>query len=186
MNVYDFDKTIYDGDCTVDFYFYCLKHHPYIATHIFRQSYGICLHTISKIDTTTMKEYFFSFLSDLKQPESCVDAFWDSHQHKIKDWYLNKKTAQDLIISASPLFLIAPICHRLGVAKPIASLIDIRSGKFNGVNCKGQEKVFQFYQRFPNGEIDQFYSDSLSDAPLAKIAREAYLVKGSELISWQT
>lgn len=184
MNVYDFDKTIYDGDCTVDFYLYCLKRHPCIATHIFHQAYGIFLHTISKIDTTTMKEYFFSFLSDLNQPESLVESFWDSHQHKIKEWYLNQKTAQDLIISASPLFLIAPICDRLGVAKPIASLVDIRSGKFKEANCKGQEKVLQFYQRFPNGEIDQFYSDSRSDTPLAKIACEAYLVKGSEIVSW--
>lgn len=25
MNVYDFDKTIYDGDSTIDFYLYCVK-----------------------------------------------------------------------------------------------------------------------------------------------------------------
>ena len=30
MNVFDFDKTIYDGDCTVDFYMYCLKKYPVI------------------------------------------------------------------------------------------------------------------------------------------------------------
>lgn len=25
FNVYDFDHTIYDGDCTVDFYLFCMK-----------------------------------------------------------------------------------------------------------------------------------------------------------------
>ena len=30
MNVYDFDGTLYDGDCMVDLYKYCLKRRPYI------------------------------------------------------------------------------------------------------------------------------------------------------------
>ena len=31
MNVYDFDKTIYDGDSSVDFYKFSLKRHPKLA-----------------------------------------------------------------------------------------------------------------------------------------------------------
>ena len=30
MNAYDFDKTIYDGDSTADFYIFCLKKHKSI------------------------------------------------------------------------------------------------------------------------------------------------------------
>ena len=30
MNVYDFDKTIYDGDSTADFYIFSLKRHKKI------------------------------------------------------------------------------------------------------------------------------------------------------------
>ena len=30
MNVYDFDKTIYKGDSTLDFYFFCLRKKPII------------------------------------------------------------------------------------------------------------------------------------------------------------
>ena len=30
MNVYDFDKTIYDGDSTVDFYLFSLRRHKKI------------------------------------------------------------------------------------------------------------------------------------------------------------
>lgn len=30
MNVYDFDKTIYAGDSTIDFYLFCLKRQPAI------------------------------------------------------------------------------------------------------------------------------------------------------------
>lgn len=32
MNVYDFDKTIYDGDSTADFYMFSLKRHKMILT----------------------------------------------------------------------------------------------------------------------------------------------------------
>lgn len=28
MNVYDFDGTIYPTDCSIDFFFWCMKSHP--------------------------------------------------------------------------------------------------------------------------------------------------------------
>ena len=33
-------------------------------------------------------------------------------------------------------------------------------------------------------DIDEFYSDSRSDAPLARMAKRAYLVKGETLLPW--
>ena len=32
MNAYDFDKTVYYGDSTADFYLFCLKRHKKIIT----------------------------------------------------------------------------------------------------------------------------------------------------------
>ena len=37
---------------------------------------------------------------------------------------------------------------------------------------------------YPNTQIDKFYSDSLSDTPLAELARAAFLVKGSQILPW--
>ena len=34
MNVYDFDGTIYDGDSTLDFWYFCLKKHPQILLYL--------------------------------------------------------------------------------------------------------------------------------------------------------
>ena len=28
MNIYDFDGTIFPGDCSIGFFFWCLKSHP--------------------------------------------------------------------------------------------------------------------------------------------------------------
>ena len=89
----------------------------------------------------------------------------------------------DVIISASPEFLLKPICIRLGISNLMASVVDKRTGMYLGINCHGEEKVRRFYKKF-NQEIDEFYSDSFSDAPLANIAKKAYLVDGDILIPW--
>ena len=37
MNVYDFDKTIYRGDSTKDFYFFLLRRHPVLIRYLPKQ-----------------------------------------------------------------------------------------------------------------------------------------------------
>ena len=184
MNVYDFDKTIYDGDSTVDFYLYCLRRHPQLLRYAFRQAYGIYLHALHRLDTTAMKERFFSFLLGLQDADSLVASFWKRRRGKIKPWYLRQKSETDVIVSASPAFLLEPICAILGVAGPVATQVDIHSGRIQGRNCKGEEKVRRFRERFPDAVIHRFYSDSRTDAPLAGLAKEAFLVDGDRLKPW--
>ena len=66
----------------------------------------------------------------------------------------------------------------------MASVVDKKTGRYSGINCWGQEKVRRFYERFENGKIDSFYSDSYSDAPLAKISKQAYIVKNDKITAW--
>ena len=66
----------------------------------------------------------------------------------------------------------------------MASNVDKFTGKYDGVNCHGKEKVRRFYEVFPDGVIDCFYSDSLSDSPLAEISKQAVMVKNHELLPW--
>ena len=80
--------------------------------------------------------------------------------------------------------MLEPICATLGIGYLMASKVDPHTGIYSGVNCHGKEKVRRFYERFPDGKIDEFYSDSYSDAPLAAIAEKAFLVKGTELKNW--
>ena len=49
---------------------------------------------------------------------------------------------------------------------------------------KGKEKVKRFYQVFKNGKIDNFYSDSKSDTPLAELADKAFIVKKNNITDW--
>lgn len=185
MNVYDFDKTIYINDCSVDFIKYLIKKKPYLLLSwgpkaLVASTKYFILKKGSKEDA---KEVLFSILKYFNNREELIKDFWDKHEDGIKEFYLKQKQDDDLIISASPLFLIEEICQRLNI-KCFASPLDLNSLKYKGKNCYGEEKVI-VYKNYTNENIDKFYSDSYSDDPLAKIAKEAYLVKGNKLISWQ-
>lgn len=183
MNVYDFDGTIYRGDSSVEFYFYCLRRCPSIIRFLPRQLFGVLAYKLRFISKTQGKTAFFSFLGGIRDTPLLVRRFWETHAAGIQQWYINQQTENDVIISASPEFLLAPICHRLNV-RFIASLVDPKTGVFQGENCYGNEKVLRFKALFPHEGIDTFYSDSSSDAPMAALARQSYKVKDGKVYEW--
>ena len=141
------------------------------------------------IDKTKLKETFYRFLKVFKSGEIdlYVKEFWDTiGLNNIYSWYYEKKKSDDVIISASPRWLLTyPICIKLGVRNLICSEMDKKNGDYYGLNCYGEEKVNRFYKEYPNGIIDEFYSDSYSDKPLAKIAKKSFLVKkGGIIVPW--
>ena len=94
-----------------------------------------------------------------------------------------KGGASDGEIIAAKEYL-EPIINELGIKYLMASNVDKYTGKYDGINCHGKEKVRRFYEVWPDGVIDDFYSDSLSDSPLAEISKKAYMVKGHDLFPW--
>ena len=188
MNAYDFDKTIYDGDSTADFYLFCLKRHKQIIFKCSPSLLGATLrfYAAKKGTKTQFKEVMYRFLRycDCKRD---VHDFWEKNRKKIKRFYLEQKRPDDVIISASPVFLLRPICSELGIGTLIASNVDPETGIYSGENCHGEEKVRRFREIFgENAVVDEFYSDSHSDEPMAKTARKAFLVKGESLTEWRT
>ena len=184
MNVFDFDKTIYDGDSTVDFWKFCLKKYPKTKKHLLHTGINGLKFVLGIMDKTSFKEDFYAFLGEVEAPEKTLEEFWDVHEVNIKQWYLDMQKDDDVIISASPEFLLAPICKRLGIKHMMASRVDIKTGKYNGENCHGEEKVRRFLELYPDAHIDEFYSDLYCDTPLAKLADKAFIVKGERLLPW--
>lgn len=182
MNAYDFDKTIFAGDSTAKFYVYCLVRHPSMLRRLPKLIWEAA--TLLKKDKQRFKQNLFAFLTDLPDPQAAVNAFWDKHLGGIKPFYLARKRSDDVIISASPEFLIVPAMERLGVRTVMASPVDIATGLYRGLNCHGEEKVRRLRERLPGAEIDEFYSDSRSDTPMAKISKRAFLVKGNKIRDW--
>lgn len=186
MNVYDFDKTIYDGDSTVDFYFYCIKRQPSLLKFLPKQAWAFTKYLFGFLTKTQFKEKFFEVFSGINNIDSYIKDFWKKNKHKIKKWYKSSHFDSDIVISASPEFLLEPICLELKIQKLMASVVDKETGKYTGENCYGEEKVKRFYNVFPKETIDTFYSDSLSDTPLKNIAKNAYIVQKEKLIEWDT
>lgn len=184
MNAYDFDKTIYKNDSTADFYIFCIKKNPVLFFSLFKTAAAAANYYIFKRGSKTkFKERMYSFLSKINA-EALAEKFWDENIKKIKKFYLLQQRPNDIIISASPEFLLKPVCERLNIKHLIASRVDPNSGKYSGINCSGNEKVRRFYERFPDEKVEKFYSDSHSDDPMAAIAEQSFMVCGNKVMSW--
>ena len=176
MNVYDFDLTIYPTDCAIDFCIWCMKRHPKLWFTYFPKLVKVMIQRkMGKIPEYLKHRKFLSYLTMINDFEEQVEKYWNKNEKRIAPWYLKQKKDDDLIISASPDCLIEPIANRLGV-KFMATEFDREFGVFTNNLMYAKEKAkYIFDKGFP--VIDNFYSDSLSDTPIALCAAKAYLVK---------
>ena len=184
MNVYDFDNTILRGDSTARFCAYCLHRYPAIWIDLPAQAVNALLFGLKLRKKQVFKQRLLSFLRRIDDVDAAVAGFWEQNFDRVKPFYREVHRPDDVVISASPEFLIAPACARLGIRAVMGSPVDKRTGAFFGPNCHGEEKVRRFRKIYPDAQIDVFYSDSHSDDPLARLARRAVLVRGERLLPW--
>ena len=183
MNTYDFDKTIYRRDSSVDFWLWSLRRHPRLLLPTLPKSAAAGLrYARGRIDAKTLKEQLFSYLPRI-DARAEAETFWHTHREGIFPWYLAQKRQDDIILSASPEFLLRPVAEALGV-RLIATPMDPGTGKIEGLNCHDAEKVRRFFEAYPDAHTEAFYSDSLSDAPMAELADRAFLIKRGERLPW--
>lgn len=184
MNAYDFDKTIYKNDSSTDFIIFCLFRHPASFCRIPSIFTGfVKFYIFKKGRKEDFKEKVFGILKYCELSEDVPD-FWEKNRKKIKGFYLKQKRDDDVIISASPRFLLEPICKELNIKHLICTEVKPDDGKFLSPNCWGEEKTVRFKEQFGDTEIQEFYSDSLSDTPMAKLSVTAFLVKGERILPW--
>lgn len=174
MDVYDFDGTLYRGDSTADFLKWCVRRYPKVASTLPRTGIAAlqCL-ALHSLDKTQFKRVLYRFLHYVPSVDHEVERFWEAQEDRIGG-PCNPQPG-DLVISASPEFLLRDVCARRGL-RLIASPVDPLTGEVRGPNCHGYEKVRRFHEEFPHVGVDRFYSDSRNDDPMAALAREAYLV----------
>ena len=185
MNVYDFDGTIFPTDCSIGFCFWCMKRHPKMFFTFFPKAIkSIILRKTGKMPEYQMQREFFGYLTLIDDFDEQIERYWDKNEKKIAPWYLAQKRPDDLIISASPDCIIGPIAKRLGV-NYIATEFNRKYGVFLNNLMYAQEKAqYMIDHGFPL--IENFYSDSLADTPLALCAEKAHLVKNkaSTVVDW--
>ena len=181
MNAYDFDKTIYPGDSAAHFWRWCAAKRP---AAILRASaaLGPALRAVGgDLSRGDLKQGLFAVLGGIDDPVREAERFWDEHIQRIFPWYLERKRADDLVISASPDFLIGEACRRLGIAH-IATGMDSATGRLTTPNCWGAEKVRRYKAAYGDAPIGEFYSDSLSDLPRMALSARGYLVKNGAVV----
>ena len=193
LSVYDFDKTIYNGETLNDFYrFYLIKKPWKIYTVIFQLWYFL-LYVLKIINLEKLKENFLRFLNGENTGElkKLIREFWEKKESKINLWVKdeilkNKKETEILVaISASPTFLIIDRLRLMGFDVVIGTDFLFESTKFHShitsKNCKNYEKVRRLNKWAEDNNIQydivNFYSDSIADKPLFDLAEHKYWIK---------
>ncbi len=185
MNVYDFDGTIFPKDCSIGFCIWCMNRHPKLwFTFAPKAIRNLIRRKRGKIPEYLMQRELFRYLTLIDDFDKQIERYWDKNEKKIAAWYLAQKKDDDLIISASPTCIIEPIAKRLGV-NYMATEYDREFGVFLNNLMYAKEKARYILDHgFPM--IENFYSDSLADTPLALCAEKAHLVtkKASVVTDW--
>ena len=170
IDVYDFDGTIYDGDSTVDFVFFCLRRHPNVIAglpHLVAAAVKI-----KSRGLTQFKSVLFGEMAKRFDLEREAALFWQSEKIKAKlgKWFETRP--RDLQYAAK----------LLGVKTLIGTRCDAKTGRLIGKNCKGEEKLRRIAEVVGAFEIRAMYTDDAkADGPLLACAEEGYIVTHGRL-----
>ena len=84
MNVYDFDKTIFPGDCSIGFCFWCMKRHPKMYFTFFPKALkNLILRKLGKMPEYLMQRRFFGYLTLVDDFDEQIERYWDKNEKKI-------------------------------------------------------------------------------------------------------
>ena len=184
---YDFDKTIYKGDSSTHFFFYMVFTRPYLLLFAPYFLVVFALYGMKLMGKKKFKECMFFFVPWYHNIEKIVDKFWSKNANKLVKWYVRQKnTEEDVFVSASLGFIIKPVLEMLNIKNYLATNYNVKTGKIYGENCYGEAKVDEFKRVYPKAKLEAFYSDSLSDLPMMRLADKAYLVKGEKVTEINT
>jgi hypothetical protein len=162
-----------------------MNRHPKLWFTFFPKAVkNLVLKGMGKMPEYLMQRSFFGYLTLIDDFDEQIEKYWDKNENRISAWYRAQKSPDDLIISASPTCIIEPIAKRLGV-NFMATEYDREFGVFVNNMMYAKEKAKYIIDHgFP--VIDNFYSDSLADTPIALCAEKAHLVKNkaSTVVDW--
>ena len=180
MKVFDFDSTIYRGESPVDFTFYMIRHNKKIVRYVPRIMVtlaGYKMHLIKKEKLESLSnEFIEKVLDDPDSLSEFVSQFWATHAHKLNKDIVRLIDSGDVIITASPSFLINGVSDMLNTRHILGTEIDLQQKKLVWYNF-GDNKVERYRSIYGYRQIDAFYTDSFYDEYLMDISREVYIVR---------
>lgn len=185
MRVFDFDNTIYDGESGMDLFLYFFKKDPKgLLKYTPKFFEGFVKYKRGKITIDEVMEDYGVILKEYCGQVQDVfgefETFWDQNMEKVKSFYYEMQDENDIIVSACPVCLLKIACDRIGIKHYIGSDVDPINGEIKNV-CYKDKKVEAFRREYGDAEIDEFYTDSMSDKPMMDISRNVFMVDGDKI-----
>ncbi len=185
MNVFDFDNTIYDGESTLDMFFFYIVRKPWLIKMLPTVLKAFARYKKGEVSLSEALERYAPLVEkDILRVvdfEKDPGEFWDRHMKKIKPLYEELRSDDDLIITASPDFNVEEICKRLGIKRYLASRINRETGLIEFANLR-ENKIKAFLEQYGECEIENFYTDSPeNDAVMVDKAKHAFIVRKNKV-----
>ena len=182
MKAFDFDSTVYRGESPVDFTFFMIRHNKKIIRHVPKiliNLVGYKMHLVKKDKLELLTNDFLDRVLDgTDSLTDFVGKFWSTHAHKLNKDVVSLIGPDDVIITASPTFLISGISNLINTENILGTEIDLKQKRLVWYNF-GENKVERYRSEYGYREIDAFYTDSFYDVDLMRISREVFLVRHS-------
>ncbi len=179
MQAFDFDNTIYKGESCFDFALFVIKKNPRLLKYLPSIIKILIRYKSCKLSPENfvkeLNKYTKVFLKNKEEILELTAQFWQKNEKKLYANMLAKIEENDIIITASPEFLMTGIKHRLNTKHILCTEIDFDNGKMTWLNF-GKNKVLNFKKKYKNKKIKNFYTDSYNDKPFMDFSDNVYLV----------
>ena len=181
--LYDFDKTICPKDCGSEFWFFCLKRKPWLIIYIPIQLVGGVCKILKICEPLQRKCSIHSYVRGI-DTEKFAKEFCDKKIKTVYEYFKNRKRDLPTVVcSASPDFILEPICKELEIDYLVCTKADKKSGKLLSKTCKGTEKVVRLKAELPDFTYEEVYSDSIKhDTPILNLGKHKFLVKDGNIL----
>ena len=180
-DLYDYDGTICPGDTGSAFWLFCLVRRPYILVFLPFQLIGGLCYLLGVCDFLARRCSIHCYMRALNA-EKLAERFAQKRVQKTFAYFQKRDPDRPVVVcSASPDFLLRPICQKLGVARLVATDVDPKTGVVSGKVCKGKEKVRRLEKACADCTFENVYSDSLRhDVHILRLGKTAYRVINGE------
>lgn len=180
MKVFDFDNTLYSGESAVDLFFFMIKENPrlmrFIPTIIFNTvKYKLCLVEKDRMEAT-INRLMKTMIRSREQLLRTSEEFWKLSRSRLNPAILRHIAPEDVIITASPRFLIEGIGDSLPTRNIVCSEVDLDRKCVTWFNF-GENKVRRYKELYGGRPVSCFFTDSYNDRAMMAVSRKVFLVR---------
>ena len=189
MKVFDFDNTIYRGESSIDFSIFMIRKNKRIILYlptifISLVKYKLCLVNKVKLEKT-INDFLKVMIKDKRETFRTIAEFWSKNEHKLDKKILNIIKHDDVIMTASPSFLVHGIQKRLNTRNIICTEVDPDKREMTYFNF-GENKLRRFKELYGDRKIDCLFTDSYNDKAIMDISEKVFMVRKGHIRRFRT